>query len=67
MQLINSMRCSSSITQPPSPVPAAARLREDALSPCAPSQLHPEQTQPGERAIDNHVCRTHFTFLNRAR
>lgn len=34
MQLINSMRCSSSITQPPSPVPAAPRLREDALSPC---------------------------------
>lgn len=68
MQLINYMRCSSSITQPPSPVPAAARPGEDALSPpCAPSQLHPKQTQPGERAIDNHVCRTPFTFLNRAR
>lgn len=32
-----------------------------------PLHAHPEQTQPEERAIDKHVCRTHFTFLNRAR
>lgn len=35
MQLINDTRCSSSITQPPSPVPAAARPGEDALCPPA--------------------------------
>lgn len=50
------------------PCPCSGTARGGcSVPPCVPSQLHPKQTQPGERAIDNHVCRTPFTFLNRAR
>lgn len=50
------------------PCPCSGTARGGcSVPPCVPSQLHPEQTQPEERAINNHVCRTPFTFLNRAR